>query len=191
MMAADVQAAVATAVLGPVKKHWILLLAVGILMIVLGMLGFLQPIAYTVATTIFFGALLLVSGGTAIVAAFKLEGWKGRSAAILLALLYLIAGVLLVLHPVLGALTLTLVVAAFLVASGVVKIWMGFSHREQKGWGWIVASGLLSTAFGILITAQFPGSGLWVLGLFLAIELLFDGWGVVILALAAHQAQEA
>ena len=190
-MAAGVQATVAAAVLGPVKKHWVLLLALGLLMIVLGMVGFFQPIAYTVATTIFFGALLLVTGGTGIVAAFKLEGWKGKTAAILLALLYLIAGVFLMLHPVLGALSLTLVVAAFLVASGAVKIWMGFSHREQNGWGWLVASGLLSIALGILIYAQFPGSGLWLLGLFLAIELMFDGWGLVILALAAHQAKEA
>jgi uncharacterized membrane protein HdeD (DUF308 family) len=96
-----------------------------------------------------------------------------------------------VLHPVLGALSLTLVVAAFLVASGAVKMWMGFSHREQKGWGWIVASGLLSAVLGILIFAQFPGSGLWVLGLFLAIELTFDGWGLVMLALAARQATDA
>jgi uncharacterized membrane protein HdeD (DUF308 family) len=190
-MAAGVQAAIAAAVLGPVKKHWVLLLVLGILMIVLGMLGFYQPFVYTVATVVFFGALLLVAGGTGIVAAFKLEGWKGRGGAILLALLYLIAGVLLVLHPVLGAMSLTLVVAAFLVVSGVVKIWMGFTHREQKGWGWIVASGLLSAVLGILIYAQFPGSGLWVLGLFLAIELLFDGWGLVIMALAAHQAKEA
>ena len=190
-MAAGVQAAIAATVLGPAKKHWVLLLVLGILMIVLGMLGFYQPFVYTVATVVFFGALLLVAGGTGIVAAFKLEGWKGRGGAILLALLYLIAGVLLVLHPVLGAMSLTLVVAAFLVVSGVVKIWMGFTHREQKGWGWIVASGLLSAVLGILIYAQFPGSGLWVLGLFLAIELLFDGWGLVIMALAAHQAKEA
>jgi uncharacterized membrane protein HdeD (DUF308 family) len=190
-MAAGVQAAIAAAVLGPVKKHWVLLLALGILMIVLGVLGFHQPFVYTVATTIFFGALLLVTGGTGIVAGFKLEGWKGRTGAILLALLYLIVGVLLVLHPVLGALSLTLVVAAFLVASGAVKIWMGVSHREQTGWGWIVASGLLSAVLGVLIYAEFPGSGLWVLGLFLAIELLFDGWGLVMLALAAHQAKEA
>jgi uncharacterized membrane protein HdeD (DUF308 family) len=190
-MSADVQAAMVAAVLVPAKKHWVLLLTLGILMIVLGTLGLFQPIAYTVATTIFFGALLLVSGGTGIVAAFKLEGWKGKTAAILLAILFLITGVLMLLHPVLGALSLTLVVAAFLTASGLVKIWMGFTHREHSSWGWLVASGLLSIALGILIYADFPGSGLWVLGLFLAIELMFDGWGLVMLASAAHQAKEA
>ena len=163
-MAADMQAAMTAALLGPAKKHWVLLLALGILMIVLGTLGFFQPIAYTVATAILFGALLLVSGGTGIVAAFKMEGWKGKTAAILLALLYLIAGALLLLHPVLGALSLTLVVAAFLTASGLVKIWMGFTHREQHGWGWLVASGVLSLVLGFLIYAEFPGRacGCWV-----------------------------
>jgi hypothetical protein len=78
-MAAGVQAAIAAAVLGPVKKHWVLLLALGILMIVLGMLGFYQPFAYTVATTIFFGALLLVTGARE---SWRLSGWRaGRAGA--------------------------------------------------------------------------------------------------------------
>lgn len=187
----DPQLAMAAAVLAPVRKHWALLLTLGILMIILGTLGFFQPIAYTVATTLLFGALLLVSGGTGIVATFKLEGWKGKTGAVLLALLFLVTGALMLLHPVLGALSLTLVVAAFLTASGVVKIWMGFGHREQNGWIWLVASGLLSIALGILIYADFPGSGLWILGLFLAIELMFDGWGLVMFALAAHLAKDA
>ena len=134
----------------------VLQFTLGILMIVLGTLGFFQPIAYTVATAIFFGALLLVTGGAGIVAAFKLEGWKGKTGAIVLAILFLITGALMLLHPVLAALSLTLVVAAFLTASGLVKIWMGFSHREQSGWGWLVASGLLSVVLGILIYAGFP-----------------------------------
>ena len=85
---------------------------------------------------------------------------------------------------------MTLVVGAFLLASGVIKIWIGVAHREQSGWGWVVASGLLSVLLGILIYAQFPGSGLWVLGLFLAIELLFDGWGLVMLAFALQAITE-
>jgi uncharacterized membrane protein HdeD (DUF308 family) len=174
----------------PARKHWTLLLALGILMVILGTIGFFQPIAYTLATTILYGALLLVAGGAGIVTAFRLDDWKGKAAAILLSLLYLIAGAFLLLHPVLGALSLTLVVGAFLFASGLIKIWMGFSHREQSGWGWLVASGLLSLLLGILIYAQFPGSGLWVLGLFLAIELIFDGWGLVVLAVVLHAIKE-
>jgi uncharacterized membrane protein HdeD (DUF308 family) len=181
---ANAKIASVEAALLPARKHWTLLFTLGILMAFLGTIGLFQPIAYTLATTILFGALLLVSGGAGIATAFRLEDWKGKAAVFLFALLYLVAGALMLLHPVMGALSLTIVVAAFLLASGVVKIWIGLSHREQSGWGWVVASGVLSLLLGVLIYAQFPGSGLWVLGLFLAIELLFDGWGLIMLALA-------
>jgi uncharacterized membrane protein HdeD (DUF308 family) len=180
-------AAAATGVLMALKKHWVMILSLGVLMIVLGILGLNQPMAYTVATVVFFGAVLLVIGGAGIVTAFKLEGWSGRVGAILLALLYAITGVLLLMHPVLGALTLTLLVAAFLFAGGLVRIWMGFTHRAQGGGFWVIVSGLLSIVLGYLIYSSFPGSGVWVLGLFLAIQLLFDGWALVLLALAARR----
>jgi uncharacterized membrane protein HdeD (DUF308 family) len=190
---AKANAASADSTLLPARKHWALLLTLGILMIILGTIGLFQPIAYTLATVILFGALLLVSGGAGIATAFKLDDWKGKLAAIILSILYIGAGALMLLHPVIGALSLTVVVGAFLLASGVIKIWIGATHREQSswGWGWVVASGLLSVLLGILIYAQFPGSGLWVLGLFLAIELLFDGWGLVMLAFALQAITEA
>jgi uncharacterized membrane protein HdeD (DUF308 family) len=159
-------------------------------MVILGTFGLFQPVIYTLATVILYGALLLVGGAAGIVTAFRLDNWKGRLAAIVLSILYLVAGAIMLLHPVLGALSLTLVVGAFLLASGLIKIWMGFSHRKQSGWGWLVASGVLSLLLAILIYAQFPGSGLWVLGLFLAIELIFDGWGVMMLAFVLQAIKE-
>jgi len=130
----DIKSTIAAAVLGPVKKHWVLLLSLGILIMVLGVAGLHQPLAYTLATTIFFGALLLLSGGAGLVAAFKLEGWRGKSPAILIAIVYVLTGGLLILHPVFGALSLTLLVAAFLAVSGLAKIWMALGHRELPGW---------------------------------------------------------
>ena len=91
----DSQRALTVATLGLAKRHWVLLLILGIMMIVFGMIGFMQPVAYTVATTVFFGALLLVNGGAGIVTAFSLEGWKGKTAVILLALLFIATGMLL------------------------------------------------------------------------------------------------
>jgi uncharacterized membrane protein HdeD (DUF308 family) len=187
---ANAKTALTEEVLLPARKHWALLLTLGFLMVILGTIGLFQPIVYTLATTLLFGALLLMSGGAGIATAFSLKNWKGKAATILLALLYLVAGALMLLNPVMGALSLTLVVTAFLIASGAVKIWLGIAHRQQSGWGWVVASGLLSLLLGILVYAQFPGSGLWVLGLFLAIELIFDGWGLVMVALAVHAMKE-
>ena len=97
---------VAEAEFGLAKRHWVLLLILGIMMIIFGMIGFMQPVAYTVATTVLFGALLLVNGGAGIVTAFKLEGWKGKTAVILLALLFIATGMLLILPDTPAALGL-------------------------------------------------------------------------------------
>jgi uncharacterized membrane protein HdeD (DUF308 family) len=177
-------------VLVPASQHWGMILTLGILMIVLGTIGFFQPMVYTVATVVFFGALLLVAGGAALVSAFKLKGWPGKSSGVALAALFVLAGILMLMHPILSGLSLTLIAAFFLIAAGGAKCWMGFSHRERHGWGWIVGNGALSILLGLLIFAGFPGSALWVIGLFLAIELIFDGWGVVALALAAREIAE-
>ncbi len=180
----------AEAALAPAKKHWGLVLALGVLMIILGTVGFFHPVVYTIATVIVFGAMLLVGGGAGLVTAFRLEGWKGKTGAALFALLYVVTGALLLLHPLLGALSLTLVVGAFLAAAGAIKLWLGFTHREQKGWWLVVLSGLLSVLLGILIFGGFPGTGLWILGLFIAIELIFDGWAAIGFALAARDVRE-
>jgi uncharacterized membrane protein HdeD (DUF308 family) len=80
---ANAKPTLAEEVLLPARKHWALLLTLGILMVILGTIGLVQPVAYTRATTIFFGALLLVSGGVGIVTAFGLKNWKGRTLRVL------------------------------------------------------------------------------------------------------------
>jgi uncharacterized membrane protein HdeD (DUF308 family) len=77
-----------------------------------------------------------------------------------------------------------------LIAAGAAKCWLGFTHKERLGWDWIVANGATSILLGTLIFGGFPGSGLWIIGLFLAIDLILDGWGAVALALAAREIDE-
>ncbi|MEG0820915.1 MAG: HdeD family acid-resistance protein [Burkholderiaceae bacterium] len=174
-------------ILLPASRHWGLLLAWGILALVFGSIGFFQPLAYSVGVAIFFGAMLLVTGGSGLVMAWRIDGWKGKTSAIVMALFSLLAGGLMVFNPVLAAESLTLVVAAYLVAMGLTKAWLGVTHREAKGWGLIVLSGAISLALGLILFAGWPGSGLWALGLFLSIELIFDGWAAVVFAFEAHR----
>ena len=186
----NIELSAAEMILLPASKHWGMILTLGILMIVLGTVGFFQPMVYTVATVVFFGALLLVAGGTGIVAAFKLRGWPGMVSAAVLAGLFLLTGLTMLMHPALSGLSLTLVIAMFLIAAGASKCWLGFTHRERQGWIWILANGAISILLGFLILGELPGAGLWVIGLFLAIELLFDGWGALALALSAREIEE-
>ncbi|RUW62503.1 DUF308 domain-containing protein, partial [Mesorhizobium sp. M4B.F.Ca.ET.049.02.1.2] len=79
---------------------------------------------------------------------------------------------------------LTLLLAASLVASGVLRAWVGFRHRPEKGWGWLVAAGVISALAGLVIAMGWPVNSLWVLGLFLAIDLVFQGWSFIAIGLA-------
>lgn len=174
-------------ILLPASRHWGLLLAWGVLALAFGSIGFFQPLAYSVGVALLFGAMLLVTGGSGLVMAWRIDGWKGKASAIVMALVSLLAGGLMLFNPVLAAESLTLVVAAYLVAMGLTKAWIGVTHREARGWGLIVLSGAISLALGLILFAGWPGTGLWALGLFLSIELIFDGWAAVVFAFEAHR----
>ena len=119
------------------------------------------------------------------------RGWRGFLLELLSAVLYLGVGILLLVNPLEGALALTIVLAAFLVVEGIFKIIMAMRVRDHDGWGWLLASGILSVTLGVLIWAQWPASGLWVIGLLVGIQLLFTGWSLVMLALAARRRRHA
>jgi uncharacterized membrane protein HdeD (DUF308 family) len=96
-----------------------------------------------------------------------------------------------VLHPAMASLSLTLIIAYALIAIGVLRGIMAFQIRPSKGWWWPLFSGLISVALGVLILMEWPESGLWVIGLFIAIELIFNGWSYIFVALAARAAAKA
>jgi uncharacterized membrane protein HdeD (DUF308 family) len=93
-----------------------------------------------------------------------------------------------VLKPVLASLSLTLIIAYMLIAVGVMRGIMSLQLRPSKGWWWPLLSGAVSVLLGVLILMQWPESGLWVIGLFIAIELIFNGWSYLFVALAARTA---
>lgn len=173
---------------GDLSRNWGWLLAFGILSIILGTVGMGMTFGLTLVSVVFFGALLIVGGTLQLVDAFKCQGWKGALWHILIALLYIAGGLLIVVDPVLASETLTLALAGVLIAVGVSRAIMALQHRGQSGWGWLVLSGLISIALGAMIIAKWPMSGMWVIGLFVAIELIFNGWAYLFVALAARRA---
>jgi uncharacterized membrane protein HdeD (DUF308 family) len=183
--------AIRDTVLGDLKTKWGWLLALGISLIVLGTLGLWMSFAMTLATVIMFGALLAVGGAFQLLNAFQLKGWKSVLWHVLIALLYIAAGIIIFTDPVFASLSLTIALAWILIAVGVLRIFMAFQLRAVKGWFWPLVSGLISIALGVMILAQWPTSGFWVIGLFVAIEMVFNGWSSVFVALAARKASTA
>jgi uncharacterized membrane protein HdeD (DUF308 family) len=173
---------------GELEKNWGWLLAFGILSIVLGTIGLGMTFMLTEFTIVFFGVLLVVGGVFQLLDALKCRGWKSTAWHVLIALLYVGGGLLMVLHPVLASVSLTLFLAWILIAVGILRGLMAFQLRPAKGWWWALLSGIVSIALGGLILAQWPESGLWVIGLFVAIELIVNGWSYLFIALAARAA---
>jgi uncharacterized membrane protein HdeD (DUF308 family) len=122
--------------------------------------------------------------------AFYVKRWAGFFWNLLIGLLYILAGGWLVLFPLTGILTLTIVIAALFIVEGVLEFIMGFRMRPHEGWGWVVFSGLVAVAAGLLIALSLPESAVWALGLLAGINLLFSGWSFIYLALSGKRASD-
>ncbi len=138
--------------------------------------------------SLFLGVLLLIAAVAQIINAFKGKGWKSIAWHILSAILYGLAGVVIIIHPLVASVIFTLALGFIILLVGITRIVMAFHIRGAKGWGWPVVSGIISVLLGIMIIAQWPISGLWVIGLFVAIEMIMSGWSYIFLALAARRA---
>lgn len=154
-------------------------------MTLLGFLAITVPFAATLATTLFLGWLLIVGGVVHAVHAARSRTWLGFPWEVLSAVIHVVAGVLVVAFPLAGTLTLTLVLAAFFTAEGVLKIFRAVQHRGMERWGFLLFDGIVTLALGVLIWTQWPGAAVWVIGLLVGVELLIGGMAMLSLAAAA------
>jgi uncharacterized membrane protein HdeD (DUF308 family) len=173
---------------GAVRRHWGLFLAEGIVLVIFGLLALLAPVIASVAATVLFGWLLLLSGVIGLVTTFRARHAPGFWWSLLSAVIGIVAGILLLGWPLLGTLSLTAVLIAFLFAEGVVSILYALEHRNALSgrWGWMLASGVLDVGLGVLLFIGLPGTALWALGLLLGINMIFGGWALILMALHAR-----
>jgi uncharacterized membrane protein HdeD (DUF308 family) len=173
---------------GAVRRHWVLFLSEGILLVILGVLALLAPAIASVAATVFFGWLLLLSGIMGLVSTFRARHAPGFWWSLLSALIGVAAGVALIGWPLIGTLSLTAVLIAFLFAEGVVTIFYALEHRNALSgrWGWMLASGIIDIVLAVLLFIGLPSTALWALGLILGINLIFGGWALIFMALHAR-----
>lgn len=172
--------------LGPmdaVQEHRGWFIGLGIALSVLGILAIGVPFVATLATTLFIGWLLIIGGVAHAVHAFQNRRWSGFPWALLSSILYVIAGLLIVFNPIVGTLTLTMILAAFFVANGFVKTVRALQHRAMPNWGWLLFDGIVTLALGGLIWARWPSAAIWAIGLLVGVDLLFSGASMLMLGL--------
>jgi uncharacterized membrane protein HdeD (DUF308 family) len=167
-------------------KNWGWFLLLGLAFIVLGIGAIATSTAVTLASMIVLGSLLLIGGVIQIAYAFWTHEWSGFFLSLLAGILYTITGFLLIAHPTVGALSLTLLLAAFFIVGGLFRI-IGSLMMRFEQWGWALFSGIVELILGLLIWQGWPATGFWVFGLFIGIDLLFYGWFWVLLSLTAKK----
>ena len=165
-----------------IVQYWGWFLAFGIGVAILGIAAVVRSIQATVASMLFFGWLLVLASGIEIAQAVMVGHWAGFFQHLLAAILFGIAGLLLVTRPVISAEVLTVFMAMFFLVGGLFQV-IGSIAVALPGWGWQVADGLITLVLGLLVLAQWPASGLWVIGLFIGVDLIFYGFAWIVLAL--------
>ena len=156
------------------KGHWAWMLALGILTFLLGIFGILASVFVTVLTTSIFGMLLLFAGTVLVLHGIETRQWQGFWVNLAIGLLYGVTGFYLFSNPVAGAMILTLLMASLFFANGLIRSIVALVKRFDH-WGWFLASGLVSLLLGAFIWFQWPISGLYIIGLFVGIDLLILG----------------
>ena len=165
------------------RRKWGWFLVLGILLILGGTFAIGYPMLATITTVQVFGYLLLFGAGVEIASGIWTGTWGGFFLHLFGGLLYLFLGVLFLDRPGITAAVYTLVMAIFFVASGLVRSVFSITHHFH-GWGWALFSGLITLALGIMIWRRWPYDTLWVIGLFIGIDLIFIGWSWIMLGLA-------
>jgi len=166
--------------------NWGWFLAFGIILMLLGIAAVVRAVTATVASMVFFGWLLLFSGIIEFVHAFMVGKWAGFFLHILVALLFGITGALMVFRPVISAEAVTFVMSVFFLVAGLYQLFASI-WTHLPGWGWQAVNGGISAIMGVLLLMQWPVSGLWVVGLFVGIDLIFYGWAWIALAIGLHK----
>ena len=169
------------------KRNWGWLLGLGILFVILGCIGLGMVVGLTIASVLFLGVILIIAGLSQIIDVFKSHQWKGAAWHALIAFLYIIGGGIVIYDPILASTLITVLIAWVLIVIGITRLIMASVLRQAAGWAWLVLAGITAIILGVLILLQWPYSGLWVLGLFIAVELLVNGWTYIFIALAIRR----
>lgn len=164
-------------------QYWGWFLAFGIGLLALGVAAIARSFTATIASMLFFGWLLVLASGIEIAQAVLVGHWSGFFYHLLAAILFGVTGALLITRPVIGAEAVTVVMAMFFIIGGLFQL-ISSLIVAVPGWGWQAADGIIALILGALVLAQWPASGLWVIGLFIGIDLVFYGCAWIAAALA-------
>lgn len=171
--------------LAPKAINWSI--ALSILLIIAGLIAIVVPDISGVAITLIFGWLMIVSGITHFVFAFKTHTTGGLIWEILIGIIYTFTGFYLILHPVAALFALTLILACYLFFEAIVEFIQFIQLRPRHGAGWLAVDAIITLILAIMIWRSWPASSVWVIGTLVGISMIFSGFSRLMLSLAAKR----
>jgi uncharacterized membrane protein HdeD (DUF308 family) len=173
----------------PLRAKWGWIVALGVVYLIAGFIALGSVAMATVVSVLVVGVMMIVSGVAEVISAFQIKSWGKFLLWALLGVLYIIAGFVTFQNPLLAAVLLTLVLGASLVVSGIMRVVLAFSMKRETPWIWIALSGVITLLLGVLILLRWPVSSVYILGLFLGIDLIMAGAGWIGLGLGLRRAR--
>jgi len=159
----------------------------GVLLVLFGMLAIASPAIAAVAVTAVISWLIIFAGVVHIVLAFSAHGAGSVIWKLLVGLAYVVFGGYLIMHPLLGVASLTLVLASLFLVEGVLDIILFAKTRPLRGSSWILIDGIVTLLLGLLIYIHWPSSSLWAIGTLVGVSLIISGVTRVMLSLAVRK----
>lgn len=171
------------------RDNWQWLFGLGFVLVMLGLIAMMLAAFTTFISVIFFGFLLLLNGIFLSYQSFKLwrQAWGRLIYSLGVGILYSLIGLMFILNPLQGAVSLTLLVAIAYIILGLYRMLLVITYRHP-GWGWLLSSALLTLMLGILILFNLSTFSFWVIGVLLGIDILFIGLSYIMLALSVKEA---
>jgi uncharacterized membrane protein HdeD (DUF308 family) len=168
------------------RKNWGWFVALGIVLMILGALAIGWALVTTLVSVLFIGWLMIVGGVLQAGHAFWQGSWSSLFLDLFIGILYFVTGMVILVNPGVAAIALTLVIASFLLVGGIFRIAAAFALPTESR-GWLLLNGVIAVILAILIWSEWPLSGLWVIGLFVGIDMILNGWSLVMLGIVAHR----
>lgn len=170
-----------------IKQNWGWFLGLGIVFVLAGIAAIAFPLLSTIAAKIALGWIFLIGGVLMVLHSFSSSRWQGFLLGLLIGILYVAAGGWLAFFPFTGIITLTILLASLFLAEGVLQVIMAIRVRPHEGWGWLLLSGLVAVAVGVMVGMELPSSATWAIGLLTGVNLLSTGISFIVLALAGRR----
>jgi uncharacterized membrane protein HdeD (DUF308 family) len=168
------------------RRNWWCFTILGVLLVVGGVVCLAYPFVSSVGAVALLGAVLLVSGVATIIGAFWSGKWSAFLLQVLIGILYIVAGMAIRDTPLESTALLTLFIAAFFMVAGGFRVVVALVERFPQ-WGWALLNGVVTFIAGLIIYDTYPQSALWVVGLLVGLELLFNGWTWIMLSIVMRK----